>query len=130
MQDGMLRMTLWALICAGVTTAATADGLLLSGDTLREAVAGRTVYLSTPAGELPINYRPNGTMTARAGQLAAQFTGLQADTGSWWVARDKLCQQWSNWLDGQAFCYTLRREGPTVYWTRSDGRTGTATIPR
>ena len=87
------------------------------------------MYFGTLAGDLPIDYRPNGTMAARSGHLA-QFTGSESDTGNWWVAREKLCQRWSTWLDGKAFCYTLRREGATVFWIRSDGRTGTAIIAR
>jgi len=113
----------------GASAAISQEGALLVGETLRAAVAGRIVYFGTLAGELPIRYRPNGTMAARSSHLA-QFTGSESDTGTWWVAREKLCQQWSTWLDGKAFCYTLRREGATVFWIRSDGRTGTATIAR
>jgi hypothetical protein len=119
---------LLALALMGDASAATAqERAPMAGEALRTAVAGRTVYFGTLAGELPIRYRPNGTMTARSGHLA-QFTGSGSDTGTWWVAREKLCQRWLTWLDGKAFCYTLRREGATVYWIRSDGRTGTATI--
>lgn len=116
-------------LMGGVSAAAAQEGTLLAGETLRAAVAGRIVYFGTLAGELPIRYWPNGTMAARSSHLA-QFTGSESDTGTWWVAREKLCQRWSTWLDGKAFCYTLRREGVTVFWIRSDGRTGTATIAR
>jgi hypothetical protein len=121
---------LLALGLMGGAGAATAqEGASIAEEALRAAVAGRTVYFGTLAGDLPINYRPNGTMAARSGHLA-QFTGSASDTGTWWVAREKLCQRWSTWLDGKAFCYTLRREGATVFWIRSDGRTGTAIIAR
>lgn len=116
-------------LIGGASAAIAQEGAPIAGEAPRAAVAGRTVYFGTPVGELPINYRPNGTMAARSGHLA-QFTGSVSDTGNWWVAREKLCQRWSTWLDAKAFCYTLRREGATVSWIRSDGRTGTATIAR
>jgi hypothetical protein len=43
----------------------------LEGDGLRKAVSGRTVYLETPLGSLPISYKTNGTMQASTIQLAA-----------------------------------------------------------
>ena len=101
----------------------------LNGDSLRAAVAGKTVYLATPVGALPINYRPNGTMHGRSGTLAV-YVGAESDRGTWWIARDRLCQRWDTWLDGKAYCYAMRRDGDVVHWSRSDGRTGTATIAR
>jgi hypothetical protein len=101
----------------------------LAGETLRSTVAGKTVFLATPVGSLPINYRTNGTMTGRAAHLA-QFTGSESDSGRWWVNGGQLCQQWQVWLDGQQYCYVMRRNGATVHWSRDDGRTGTATISR
>lgn len=123
------RFWLALALVGGTGTAIAQEPIVLAGETLREAVAGKTVYLATLAGELPISYRPNGTMSARSGALA-QFVGSESDSGTWWITRDRLCQKWSTWLDGRAFCYTLRRNGETVHWTRNDGRTGTATIAR
>jgi hypothetical protein len=117
------------LVALGLTVPATAfgEGGELNGDSLRAAVAGKTVYLATPVGALPISYRPNGTMQGRSGRLA-MYVGAETDHGNWWIARDRLCQRWQTWLDGKAYCYTMRREGDTVHWSRNDGRTGTATI--
>ena len=42
----------------------------LEGETLRKAIVGKTVSLSTPMGGLPISYRADGTMQGRAGPLA------------------------------------------------------------
>jgi hypothetical protein len=99
----------------------------LSGDSLRAAVAGKTVYLATPVGAVPISYRPNGTMQGQSGSLAA-YIGSGTDRGTWWIARDRLCQRWDTWLDGKLHCYRMRRDGDVVHWSRDDGRTGTATI--
>ncbi|HXF53571.1 MAG TPA: hypothetical protein VNK52_05550 [Hyphomicrobiaceae bacterium] len=115
-------------LCAW-TGGALAENGPLSGESLRAAVAGKTVYLATPVGALPISYRPNGTMLGRSGRLA-MYVGSELDYGTWWIARDRLCQRWDTWLEGKAYCYTMRREGDVVHWSRNDGRTGTATIAR
>jgi hypothetical protein len=101
----------------------------LEGDGLRKAVSGRTVYLETPLGSLPISYKTNGTMQASTIQLAA-YTGSTRDRGTWWVVADKLCQRWNNWLGGKSHCFTLRQDDATVQWTRDDGLSGVATIQR
>ena len=51
----------------------------------------------------------NGTMHSDC-QLAA-YTGSTHDRGIWWVAADKLCQRWNNWLGGKSYCFTLRQQG-------------------
>jgi hypothetical protein len=119
------------LVALGLSAAGHALGEngQLIGDSLRAAVAGRTVYLATPVGSVPISYRHNGTMHGRSGSLAV-YVGSETDHGTWWIARDRLCQRWDTWLDGKAYCYSMRRDGDVVHWSRSDGRTGTATIAR
>jgi len=99
----------------------------LEGDTLRKAVAGKTVHLETPLGSLPISYRNNGTMQASTIQLAA-YAGSTRDRGTWWIVADKLCQRWNTWLGSKSFCFKLRHQGESVQWTRDDGLTGVATI--
>jgi hypothetical protein len=101
----------------------------LEGNTLRKAIAGKTVSLETPLGGLPINFRHNGTMQAKTVELA-YYTGSTQDRGVWWVVANKLCQRWNNWLGGKAYCFTLRQQGRRVEWTRNDGLTGVATIRR
>lgn len=56
----------------------------LAGETLRSTVAGKTVFLATPVGSLPINYRSNGTMTGRAAPRiwrSSQVPRATADVG-------------------------------------------------
>lgn len=125
-----MRMTCVASLCVGVviaTSSAVAETTALAGASLRQAVAGKTVYISTPVGALPIVYRANGTMTGRS-RLMAGYTGPSTDSGTWWIANDRLCQRWQAWLDGKQHCYRMQLSGNTVRWSRDDGRTGTATI--
>ena len=100
----------------------------LSGDALRDTVAGRTMVVDTPVGGLPIRYQVNGTMTGQS-KAIAQFTGTARDSGTWWVSSNKLCQRWDNWLDGKQHCMTIRKDGHTsLQWESNDGRSGTATV--
>ena len=113
-----------------VATASLAAPTQLAGDALRQAVSGKTVYLNISGFELPINYAANGRMSGKMSTVAASFSrgdGAQ-DRGKWWVANDQLCQQWTSWMDGKAYCYRLTRDGATVRWVRNDGRSGTARI--
>lgn len=108
---------------------AAADPAAMSDGALRKAIAGRTVLLATPMGSLPINYRSNGTMFGSVNLILSGYTGSKKDTGRWWVSGNQLCQRWSKWLEGQSYCYTMRKVGGSkVVWNRSDGRSGTATI--
>jgi hypothetical protein len=109
---------------------AMAEPATLAGDELRQAISGKTVYLNISGFELPINYAANGRMSGKMSTVAASFSrgdGSQ-DRGKWWVADDQLCQQWTSWMDGKAYCYKLTRNGSTVHWVRNDGRSGTARI--
>ena len=111
-------------------TASLAESTQLAGDALRQAISGKTVYLNISGFELPINYAANGRMSGKMSTVAASFSrgdGAQ-DRGKWWVANDQLCQQWTSWMDGKAYCYRLTRDGATVRWVRNDGRSGTARI--
>lgn len=123
-------MILAMLLAAPAIPANAAETGVLSGDKLRKAIIGKTVYLRTQGIELPITYRANGTMTGRLKAfIAALASGASpTDAGRWWVSKDQLCQRWSRWLDGKSYCYTLRREGANVVWQRNDGRRGTARI--
>lgn len=124
-----MRIVVVAMTVSLAAAGALASDPQLEGETLRKAIAGKTVSLTTPMGGLPISYRADGTMQGRAGALAT-YTGAARDTGRWWIVADQLCQRWNNWLGGKSYCFTLRQDGPVVHWTRSDGLQGTATIAR
>ena len=127
-----MKIGAW-VVAAGLALPATvsvAEPAQLAGDELRQAVSGKTVYLNISGFELPISYAANGRMSGKMSTVAASFSrgdGAQ-DRGKWWVANDQLCQQWTSWMDGKAYCYRLTRDGATVRWVRNDGRSGTARI--
>lgn len=118
-----------ALLLAGAASAS--ESKFLKGQELRSAVSGRTIYLQTPVGaEVPVRYRPNGTIVGRTSRQLAMLGGedVTSDRGRWWVRRSQLCQKWNNWSEGRAFCYKLKIDGRSVRWVRSDGKRGTARI--
>jgi hypothetical protein len=102
----------------------------LSGDELRRAITGKTIYLDVSGFELPIHYLGNGRMSGSMGTVAATLSigDRASDEGRWWIEANQLCQRWTSWLDSKAYCYTLTRHGGTVQWFRNDGRSGTARI--
>lgn len=102
----------------------------LSGDELRQAISGKTVYLRISGFEIPIRYNTGGRMSGTLGAVAASFARGESasDTGKWWVKGDQLCQQWGHWMDGRSYCYRLTKSGSNVRWVRNDGRSGTARI--
>jgi hypothetical protein len=102
----------------------------LSGDALRNAVSGKTIFLKISGFELPIRYASGGTMKGSMGTVAAAFArgDGSSDTGKWWIADDQLCQKWRTWMEGNTYCYKLSQSGAQVRWVRNDGRSGTARI--
>ncbi|WP_088343512.1 MULTISPECIES: hypothetical protein [Rhodomicrobium] len=109
---------------------ASENAVLLTGKSLHDAVSGKTIYIQTPIAEIPIRYRPDGTMVGVSSAQLAALAGeaVKTDTGRWWVRRAELCQQWSKWSNGRAYCYKLRVTGKHVAWSRNDGDTGTARL--
>lgn len=121
------------VLAAGVALPAlsvAADPISLAGEELRQAISGKTVYLSISGFELPIRYSANGRMRGTMGAVAASFSrgDGSSDSGKWWVSDGQLCQKWTSWMDGQSYCYKLTRNGNQVRWVRNDGRSGTARI--
>jgi hypothetical protein len=130
--DPMLKTTL--LTAATVATlalgAVQANAGALSGDALRNAISGKTVFLKISGFELPIQYSSRGTMKGSMGLVAAALSrgDGSSDRGKWWVDGDQLCQKWNVWMDGNTYCYKLSQSGSNVRWVRNDGRSGTARI--
>jgi hypothetical protein len=103
----------------------------LTGKQLRSAVSGKTLYIQTPIGaEVPVRYRPNGTMLGRSSAQLAMLAGedVKADKGRWWVKSTQLCQKWNNWSNGKSYCYRFQINGNSVSWTRNDGKSGSARL--
>jgi hypothetical protein len=123
-----MRRLIVAGICILAGWSAYAEPVVLSDETLKQAVAGKTVQLDTPLGvAIPITYHGNGLMSGKAGVLE-YFLGAETDRGRWWVADGRLCQKWFKWLDAQPSCMRLKQDGSKIFWKRDDGVSGTATI--
>jgi hypothetical protein len=96
---------------------------------VREAVSGRTIYLDSPLGEVPIRYSSNGTMSATTELALLDGERTTSDRGKWWVSDDRLCIKWQNWMHKRPYCFTMVKIGQRrVSWRRSDGKTGTARL--
>jgi hypothetical protein len=116
------------LILMLAATEAHAGASALSGDEIKETVAGAVVAVDTPLGAtLPIHYGNDGRMSAEAGALT-YLLGSATDSGTWWISANRLCQKWRRWFDGAVHCLRLSQDGTRVFWRREDGETGTASI--
>ena len=115
-----------ACLCAA--TVANAEPIRLSGQQIRDLVAGATVEIDTPIGtKLPIRYTVEGKLSGQARDLAS-YLGAASDTGRWWIASDQLCHKWSRWFDSEPQCLRLGKEGRIIHWRSQDGNNGTAVI--
>jgi SH3-like domain-containing protein len=116
------------LILLLAATEARAGASALSGDEIKQTVTGAVFAVDTPLGStLPISYGADGRMSAEAGALA-YLLGSPTDSGTWWIAANRLCQKWRRWFDGAVHCLRLSQDGMRFFWRRDDGETGTATI--
>jgi hypothetical protein len=108
--------------------ALAAEPASLSGDELRKAVSGKTVYLKISGFELLIRYSPGGSMSGSMDPVAATLARGDgaSDRGKWWVSGS--ASAGSSWMEGKSYCYTLTRRGNSVSWVRNDGRSGSARI--
>jgi len=125
----MKRFALPILLAALPFAAADAGEEALIGQALHSAVAGKTVYISTPMGEVPIRYAANGQVSGRTELALLDGETTTKDSGRWWVADSKLCIRWNRWMSGETHCFTMKRVSPTeVYWRRDDGKSGRARL--
>lgn len=99
---------------------------IITAEAVRPTLAGKTIQIATPMGTVPVNFRPDGSMTGGSQGLAS-YAMATTDRGRWWVSGNKLCQQWQSWFDKATHCFELRRAGQTIYWS-GGGRSGVATI--
>ena len=110
--------------------AAPAAAEALSGDKLKSFISGKRIYLAVPlGGEIPLNYRPGGTVdgTGEAAGLGRYMT--PKDRGRWWVSGNRLCQKWQQWYDGKTFCFTVTKLAYSrIRWVRDDGKSGIARL--
>jgi hypothetical protein len=102
----------------------------MNGQEIRDRIAGKRVYLAIPlGGEFPLHYKTNGTVDGSGEAVGLGKYMQPKDSGRWWIAGERLCQQWQSWYEGREFCFTLTDAGPQrLQWTRDDGLTGRARI--
>ena len=123
-----MKRTLIAFLLA-VAPFSIAQAQQLAADDIQNAVAGKTVFIDTPLGEVPIRYAKNGSVSARSELALLDGESTAVDHGRWWVSESKLCLQWRNWQGGKAHCFTMHRLSPTVVrWRRDDGKSGIARL--
>ncbi len=125
--SGFWRLVFVVVLMATIGAEGLVAGEAVSGKKLVTAVSGKVVHVSTPVGAVPVKYHSNGTMSASSGGIA-KLTGMASDKGKWWVSGSKLCQRWSNWLEGKTHCLMVKIDGSKVHWTSTSGKSGLATI--
>ncbi len=120
-----LVTTVW--ICAA--TAASAEAVRLSGDTIRSTLTGSTLELDTPLGTtIPVRFSSDGLVSGEATGSVASYLGAERDRGRWWVDSHRVCVKWFKWFDAAPRCLALRQHGMRIFWQAQDGQEGTATI--
>ncbi len=109
---------------------AVADTGAMSTSQIKSAIAGKRIYLQTPfGGEFPLFYREDGVVDGSGEAVGLGRMMAPTDSGKWWVADNRLCQQWQEWYDGTTHCFVLQRTSETtLYWMRDDGLEGEARI--
>jgi Bacterial SH3 domain len=123
----MLR-PLVSVACLAAATAAAAEPARLSGQTIKETLAGAVIEIDTPAGTtIPVRFSKQGLVSGDARGLAAVL-GAARDRGRWWVAGDQLCVKWFRWFESEVRCIDLQQDGARLFWRGPQGRSGTATI--
>lgn len=123
----MLRLILLFTCLVGVRVAA-AEPATLSGDAIRQTVAGAALEIDTPLGStLSVRFTNDGLMSGEAGELAS-LLGAATDRGRWWIADNQLCGKWFRWFEAQQRCLVIRQDGTRIFWQKDDGETGTATL--
>ena len=97
---------------------------------IKRDIIGRRIYLAAPlGGELPLHFRRDGRVDGSGDAVGLGKLFRPNDTGKWWIAGNRLCEQFTTWYDGAQLCFDLERTSPkTVFWRQNNGQTGTARI--
>ena len=110
------------------TTAGIAEPVALKGEALLQLATGRTVFLQSPYGTLPVTFKADGTLSGTATGALAFYLGSTSDRGRWSVKGDRICQKFFKWFDGETHCLDVKQDGRRLVWRRDDGLSGTATV--
>lgn len=122
-----------ALIAATTATAAyivpaAAEPQSVTQDALRQLASGKTVHLESPYGTLPVTFKEDGSLSAKASGALAIYLGSTSDRGRWAVQGERICQKFFKWFHGETHCMRIKQDGRKITWRRDDGLSGTATI--
>ena len=129
MSAGMVLKPLISIGSMFLVTAASAEVMRLSGDTIKSTMTGATLELDTPLGTtIPMRFTSDGLVSGEATGTVATFLGGERDRGRWWVDNHQLCVKWFKWFDAQPQCLVLRQQGSRIFWQAQDGKNGSATI--
>ena len=103
----------------------------LNDEQIKEVISNKKVVLKTTWGAFPLRYDANKRVTGDGSGVGLARFFTPKETGSWWVASNKLCQKFPTWYDGQTFCFSLQKAGGNkLRWRRDDGYSGTALVQR
>jgi hypothetical protein len=124
-----MRLLAGGALALAITGGAEAQSTL-SGEEIRTLVTGRTVFLSAPfGGELPLNYRANGSVDGNGQAIGLGRFFAPRDTGRWFIAGNRLCQQFESWYNGERLCFTVTKLGNNrIRWVRDNGEQGVARV--
>ncbi|MEM8797279.1 MAG: hypothetical protein AAGE61_17085 [Pseudomonadota bacterium] len=128
--SALSKMLIAASLTFATAGAALAERGPLSGGQIKDAIAGKKVFLRIPfGGEFPLKYSSNGILKGDGtGTGVARFFSPK-DEGRWWVRDGKLCQKWEEWYEGRTFCFVISDyDGTGFTWLRDDGRKGKGRI--
>jgi hypothetical protein len=126
-----MKTNRFALIAmAAVLSAGAAQARELASDDIRNKIVGKRIYLAAPlGGEFPLFYRQDGRVDGTGEAVGLGRLARPSDSGRWWIAGNRLCQQWQSWYDGKRMCFQLiHLGGDRIRWNQDNGDTGLARI--
>lgn len=126
-----MKTNRFALIAmATVLSAGAAQARELASDDIRNKIVGKRIYLAAPlGGEFPLFYRQDGRVDGTGEAVGLGRLARPSDSGRWWIAGNRLCQQWQSWYDGKRMCFQLiHLGGDRIRWNQDNGDTGLARI--
>lgn len=119
------------LLAVLVATAASKSVWAMSGEEIANLIVDKKVLLSTSYGKMPLRYRSDKSVVGDGSNTGLIRFFAPKETGKWWIADDRLCQQWPSWYKGKPFCFTIKKTSEnSIRWVREDGYSGTAKISK
>ena len=83
--------------------------------TLKEQMSGSYLSFLWGGHGVEIYFKPDGMMSGNTNE------GL-SDIGKWWVDKNKVCREWSDWKQYMADgCFDVEISGSHVVWRRANG---------